>query len=199
MGWGMRKSRLVRGYSLSEVLISLLVTMLVLTVVYQELVSIYVGQMTAADTAQTAADNRAAIDTMTDHVRNASSCNGSSGVNNSVLDSATATSFVYYSSVACAKVTYSLSGTNLMRTVGTGTPTIAARYVSALSFTYYAAATYNTPWATTANPHAPTAAELPQVCGILVDVTTTEDKVVSHMTTTVRLRNAPAKVNMSGL
>lgn len=188
---------------MSEVLISLLITGMILTIVFQQLVTIYVGQMAASNTGQVAADSRQAIDTMADHLRNAAVCTGTGGTLNSALDAATATSFTYYSSNACAKVTYSLSGTNLVRTVGS-TSNVVAYHVSSVSFSYFKAATYNTPWSSTTTATAPTAAELPLVCGVQIKVTTTAKGVNGNnqtqtMCTTVRLRNTPVKVNMSGL
>jgi len=191
-------------------LVGLLISACVLAMVYQQMQSLGIQNVANSNTTQSAADNRSAIDTMADHVRNACACDGSAGTANSVIDTATATSFTYYSGTTCAKVTYSLSGTNLMRTVGTGTPSIVARNISALTFTYYEALTYNSSWGacggstraaslpacTSAN--APTSAELPYICGILIDATTSVDGQITHATTTVRLRNAPRKGNLDG-
>src|SRR5438128_1007835 len=110
-----RRKAARRGFTFSEVLMSLLITSFVLAVVYQLLVTLFAGQVTSVNSGQASADNRQAIATMSDHLRDASSCDGSAGVLQSVLDSGSATSFTYYSTTTCSKVIYALSGTNLTR------------------------------------------------------------------------------------
>jgi len=188
-----------RGFTFSEVLMSLLILSFVLAVAYQLFVTLYVGQMTSANEGRVSADSRQAISMMVDHMRNASSCDGSAGVAQSVLDSAGPTSFTYYSSTTCSKVTYARSGTNLTRQEDTNSPTTEAFNISSISFTYYKAATYNTAWSPTTDPQNPTAAELPYVCGVLVNVMSTSGNVSIKTSTIVRLRNAPRKSNVSGL
>lgn len=197
---GFRRGRQRAGFTFSEVLITMLITMSVLTVVYRQLVALYDGEMTASNEAQGTADNRMAIDTMADHLRNAVlNTSTTTGVNDSALSAASASSFTYYTSATSgATVTYALSGTNLTRTASGGSAVTEAYNLSSLTFTYYKQSTYDNDWTTTTNANAPTAAELPSVCAVLIDASTLESGVTAHMTTVVRLRNSPLKVNMSG-
>lgn len=86
----------------------------------------------------------------------------------------------------------------LNRTRGTQTLTIANSF-QALTFTYYTA-TGKTPsqgacWATTANPNAPTSAEMPNVVAIGVTITVKVGTGARTMTTAVRLRNGPRTIS----
>ncbi|AIE83999.1 PulJ/GspJ family protein [Fimbriimonas ginsengisoli] len=187
------------GFTLLQTLLSLFIGGLVCVIVFQQLLTLSIGQQAASDTNMTATGSRQELDTLADHLRSADSCtNSAAGVLNSVVDAATATSLTYYGDSACTKVRYFLTNGTLSRT-DNGVTTIVARNVSSLSFTYYKAATYNSPWTTTTLPNAPTAAELPYVCGVLIDVTTTYNGVATRMQTTVRMRNAPKKISLDGL
>ncbi|AIE84006.1 hypothetical protein [Fimbriimonas ginsengisoli] len=179
---------------------SLLIGGLVSVIVFQQLVTLMIGQQSNSDMNASTAQTRAAIDTLADHLRGADACtNSSNGTVDSVLDAATATSLTYYyDGTACNKITYSFANGTLSRTAG-GVTTSVVTLVSAVSFTYYKAASYNSPWTTTTNPNAPTAAERPFVCGVLIDITTSSSGVTNRMTTTVRMRNAPKKVRLDGL
>lgn len=187
-----------KGYTLLQTLLALTIGALISSIVFQQLITLLSGQQANSDVGLTAAQTRSALDTLADHVRNASSCTTTgAGTVDSVLDAATANSFTYYVDSSCTKVRYFLTNGTLSRTDNNVT-TIIVRNVSSLSLTYYKATTYNSAWTTTASPSAPTTAELPYVCGILVDVTTTSNGVSTRMTTTVRLRNAPKKTNLAG-
>jgi hypothetical protein len=188
-----------RGFTLLQTLLSLFIGGLISAIVFQQLVTLLVGQQATINMGQSTFQTTSAIDTAADHLRNADSCTvAGAGTVDSVIDAGTATSVTYYGDGACTKISYFLTNGTLSRTENNVTKVIV-RNVSALNLTYYKAATYNTPWSTTTNPNAPTAAELPYVCGVLIDITTTASGVPTRMTTTVRLRNAPKKVNLSGL
>ncbi len=196
-----RQVQRARGYTLLQVLLATVFTSYVLAIVYQNLVTLYVGMTDNANATYSIADARTAIDTMSDHLRNATmNTSTSTGVANSCLSAASANSVTYYtSSAGTSYVTYTLTGSNLTRSVTGGAAVNEAYGLTALSFTYYKAATYETPWQPCTTPSAPTAAELPYVCGIQINATTSYNGVSTQLTTTVRLRNAPIKTSMSGL
>lgn len=188
-----------RGYTLLQTLLALFIGGLVSAIVFQELTVLLVGQQANSDLGMSTSQTRSALDTFADHARNAAACSTSgAGTLDSVVDVATSSSFTYYADSACTKVRYFLTNGTLSRTDNNVT-TIVVRNVSSLTFTYYKATTYNAAWTTCTNPNAPTAAELPYVCGVYIDVTTTSNNVSSRFTTTVRLRNAPKKVGLDGL
>lgn len=188
-----------RGYTLLQTLLALFIGGLISAIVFQELTTLYIGQQANSDLGASTTQTRSALDTFADHARNAAACTTSgAGTVDSVVDAASANSFTYYADSACTKVRYFLNNGTLSRTDNNVT-TVVVRNVTALTFTYYKAATYNTAWSTCASPSAPTAAELPFVCGVYMDVTTTSNGVISRFTTTVRLRNAPKKNGLDGL
>jgi hypothetical protein len=78
--------------------------------------------------------------------------------------------------------------------VATTTPVLTG--VQSLQFTYYvsAGAAYNVPaasWATTGNPNAPTAAELPKIGAVGISVQVNLAGYSRQLTGLVRLRNSP--------
>ncbi len=86
----------------------------------------------------------------------------------------------------------------LNRTRGLATQTLATGMTS-LQFTYYLA-TGKTPaqgacWVTTANPHAPTTAELPNVVAVGITITMPLDGSTRTMTSVVRLRNGSRSIS----
>jgi len=200
-----------RGFTLLQALLSIMFTGFVLAIVYQNLVTLWVGMSTAANMAQSEANNRSAVDTMADHVRNATVATASS----SVLSAATSSSFTYYTSAAGATVQYALATDpnnstlkNLVRTPSSGSATTVAYGITSLSITYYLAAAstagstfaYETgPLSTMTTTTAPTTAQLPSVAAMTIVASSTMKGVPTTMTTTVRLRNSPVKTAMSGL
>jgi hypothetical protein len=185
-------------------LLSILFTSFVLAIVYQNLVTLWVGMSTAANMAQSEANNRSAVDTMADHVRNATVATSTGAV----LSAATASSFTYYTSAAGATVQYALSGGNLVRTPSGGSAVTVAYGITSLTITYYLAAAstagstyaYETgPLSTMTTTTAPTTAQLPSVAAMTIVASSTLKGVPTTMTTTVRLRNSPVKTAMSGL
>lgn len=188
-----------RGATLIETMVTLMVGAVVAAALFQGIGVLAFGWGTATDANNNTARVRTTLDELADHARNAATCgSSSSGVQNSVLDSATSNSFTYYVDNSCTKVKYYLSGTSILRS-DSGKITTLATGVTKLNFTYYKATTYNTAWTTTTNPSAPTTAELPYVCGILIDATCTTNGVSNEFTTTVRMRNAPVKGRLDGL
>ena len=120
------------------------------------------------------------------------------GTGNPTLAAATGSSLTLYDDSLGNTSRYWLDTSTqpyvLSRTRGTQTLTLATG-LQALTFTYYLA-TGKTPaqgscWGTTANPNAPTLAEMPLVVAVGVTVTVAIDGGTRDTTTTVRLRNGP--------
>jgi len=193
-----------RGFTLLQALLSIMFTGFVLAIVYQNLVTLWVGMSTAANMAQSEANNRSAVDTMADHVRNATVATSTGAV----LSAATSNSFTYYTSAAGATVQYSLSGGNLVRTPSGGSAVTVAYGITTLTITYYLAGASTTgstfayetgPLSTMTTTTAPTSPQLPSVAAMTSVASSTMKGVPTTMTTTVRLRNSPVKTAMSGL
>ena len=124
------------------------------------------------------------------------------GSSNATLAAATANSVTLYDDTLGNTSRYWLDATQtppvLNRTRGTQTQQLATG-MKALTFTYYLA-TGKTPaqgacWVATANPNAPTAAELPNIVAVGVTITVAVDGGTRDMTTTVRLRNGPRTIS----
>jgi len=182
-----------------EMLLITMIGALIAGMIFQQMSTLLAGQKMDMDTNLASSQTRQILDIVADHLRSADACTDSgAGTVDSVLDSASGISIVYYGDSACTKVRYFLNNGTLSRTDG-GVTTIVVRNVTSLSFTYYKAATYNGAWTTTTNVHVPSAAEMPYVCGILMDITTDSNGVSNRIFSTVRLRNSPKKTNLSGL
>lgn len=174
---------------------------LIAAMIFQQMSTLLAGQNMDMDNNLASSQTRQSLDAVADHLRNADACTVSaSGTVDSVLDltNTNATSVTYYGNGTCTKVRYFLTNGTLSRTDNNVT-TIIVRNVTALTFKYYKATTYNAAWTLTTSPSAPTAAELPFVCGIQMDITTNSNNVTNRIQTTVRLRNAPKKTNLNGL
>jgi hypothetical protein len=81
-------------------------------------------------------------------------------------------------------------------TSGIGVTSNILSGVTALQFTYYiqSSSSYNASllnWQTTANPNAPTAAEMPKLGAIKISITYAVNGSSRQLTTFVRLRNSP--------
>lgn len=185
--------------TLLQTLLGLFIGGLIATIVFQQLVTLFVGQQVSIDSNLSTQQTRQVLDTVADHLRGASPCTTTgAGVIDSVISTAGKITVTYYSDSACNTIRYWYSNGNLNRTQNGNTVTVV-RNVTAVTFTYYKATTYNSPWTTTINPNIPTTAELPFVCGVLMDVTTNSNGLTSRLTTTIRFRNAPKKTNLSGM
>ena len=124
------------------------------------------------------------------------------GAGNPTLAAANATSFTMYDDNLGTTSRYWLDTSGqpyvLNRTRGTQTLVLATG-LQGLTFTYYIA-TGKTPaqgaaWATTLNPNAPTALELPSIVAVGVTITVNVLTGTRDMTTTIRLRNAPRTIS----
>lgn len=193
----MAKSK--RGVALFE----MLVTTMLMVIVGGVVVSIFGGLGSAWGSITgmnpTLAENRRSMDALAEHFRNAQVCkNASNGVLNSAISAASATSFTYYSDVnTCATVRYYLSNGNLLRNVN-GVNTVVARDVVSLSMTYYKTSTYHGAWTPTTNSSAPTAAELPLIGGVQIQLASRINNQTVTSRIMVRLRNSPRKNRLEG-
>jgi|GEM_PF-5557183 len=189
-----------RGWTAIEAIVGLLCTAVLLTALYSLLGALNVVQTVTADMTASTRDARNALDTMADHLRTSQLCTASGGslVTNASIGSGATNDVTYYSDSSGTTVRYFLSGTNLQRTAG-GTTTTALTNVTSLSYTYYTSSTYNsTSLTATANSHAPTAAELPQLAAIGITASTTTDGRTVQYSSIVRLRNSPKRGNLKG-
>lgn len=196
-----------RGWTAIELMVSLFVTSILLIAMYGLYQMQANVQTEAFDVTASARDARGPLDTLSDHLRMASMCDsgqGCTGVSNSALDSGSASDLTYYSSASGAKVRYHVSGTTLVRTVGTSN-TNALVNVDSLTFTYYVCAlnvdgtapAYNSATLTpTANPNAPTSAELPSLGAVRITASTSTEGRTLQYSTLVRLRNSPKRTKL---
>lgn len=183
------RRRGLRGLTLLQTLFTLMIGGFIAATVFQMLATILISQQTAANLADASSVGRSAIDSIEDHLRNASGCgDDTKGVYGSVLDSANATSFAYYGeSTNCTTVTYSLSGGNLVRTEGTTTK-ILVRNVTSVNFVYTVVDTSTNP-DTTSTTSTPSATQLPLVNAVTITVVTNSGGISNTLTSSVRLRN----------
>lgn len=124
------------------------------------------------------------------------------GAGNPTLAAATANSLTMYDDSLGTTSRYWLDTTTqpyvLNRTRGAQTLALATG-LQGLTYTYYLA-TGKTPaqgaaWATTANPNAPSALELPNIVAVGVTITVNVLTGTRDMTATIRLRNGPRTVS----
>ena len=85
----------------------------------------------------------------------------------------------------------------MKKTDASGT-TVLLTDVQSLQFTYYVSSSANftsttAQWTTTTNANAPTAAEIPNIGAIGINVTINSNGYTRTLSTIVRLRNSPAK------
>jgi type II secretory pathway pseudopilin PulG len=146
---------------------------------------------------------RLTLETLSDDLRNAQPYPGGTGGQYEVLQGACPSAFIIYLDGSGDTASYYIDGTQtppalvVKRTIsGTATVTTLVRGISLVSLTYYVSSggAYNgasTSWTTTANPNAPTAAELPNIGAIYIVAGVSVGGYVRTMSTTVRLRNGP--------
>ncbi|RYG32223.1 hypothetical protein EON81_21140 [bacterium] len=190
-----------------ELVISLIVGTLVGAVVFQQLLSLSAGIRANTDSAGMGVDTRAALDTLSDHVRNAMPCTAVETNKNSVLLTATTTSFSYYTDNTCGKwVRYQYPAKDKLITIANtlgrasddaSNDVVVVKNITSFSLTYYKSDLYNSAW--TEISGAPAVADRPKVCGIRIDVTVTWNGKATRMSTLVRLRNSPVKVGLDGV
>ena len=190
--------RRTTGFSLFEMVVSLAVSLLVAGALFKVFVNSTQSQLVVTSQNDAETEARQPLDSLVDHLRNAQSVSGEGGA---VIKSGTATSVEYYASNSTTDVVkYFLSGTDLMRQVGTAAATTAMTNVQELEFRYFKAATsppkYYTDIVPTADPNAPATSdggEYHLLAVIEVRVVANIDGYTRELNGIVRLRNSPIK------
>jgi hypothetical protein len=192
------KFRIHRGAAMLQLLLSSFISLLIGAMLLMFVRIHVVSRQLAMDQHSAELTAWRPMHRLADNLRKAQSV----GTGSATLSEATATAFTMYDDSAGTTSRYwldsSASPLTLNRTRGTQTLVIATG-MKALKFTYYLA-TGKTPsqgacWATTINPNAPTAVEMPNIVAVGVTITTTGGNGIRNLTTTVRLRNAPRTIS----
>jgi hypothetical protein len=146
-------------------------------------------------------ETRRQLDEMCDQFRSAQP--NTVGSNMQVFSAASASSLTYYSNTSGNTTQFwlntAVSPAALEQTTivsGVSTTTVLLSGVTALQFTYYEQPSLlytaaSSTWTTTANPNAPSAAELPKIGAVDVHLTVTYDGYSRQLYSMVRLRNSP--------
>ena len=190
-----------RGALLIDILIALVLSLIVGAALATLInITYYVSRtLTGQNSADTRARNQ--VDTLADQLRNAQSM--TSGSVKKVFSAAAASDLTCYLNSTGDTQRFWLDTTTTPPTFkrsqtlsGVKTTTVLLSSVSALQFTYYQQAQANytaasSAWSATASPHAPTAAELPNIGAVSISVTVTTNSYTNQISTFVRLRNSP--------
>jgi len=193
------------GRTLLEALIAALLALLIGSALLVLMQSTITARGTILDENTSMRDARTTLDTLADNLRNAQMV-GVLGV----FSAASSNSITCYTNMAGTTTSrYWLDTTttpySFKQTVA-GVTTVLLTDVQSVQFTYYVdpsptAYTSPTLFATSANPNAPTAAEIPNIGAIGITVTVSSvtggsTGVQRTVTTMVRLRNSPAKTHI---
>ena len=182
-----------RAWSTVELLIGLIVTTLMLIALYGLFQTVSVGSNLVENITSSSRDARNPLDTLGDHLRNAQNAAGK------VVSAASSNDITYYTDTTGSNTArYHLSGTSLVRTVGSTNTTVLYN-VTNLTLAYFTSTTYNSSTMTaTTSPSVPTSGELPNLAAIRITASTTTGGKTIQYSTLVRLRNSPVKVNLKG-
>ena len=186
--------RRISGLTIIELVISLVITLMITGALLRVFVDSTTNQVSVENQNEAEAKARQPLDTLIDHLRNAQMYKAG---DLAVINAGTATSVTYYASnSATDTIRYFLDGTDLKRTES-GVTSVVMNDVQELEFTYFQSNVsppqYYTATVTTADPNAPTAAELPLLAQIDVRVVANIDGYVRELQGFVRLRNSPFK------
>jgi len=183
-----------RGVVLFELLVGALIALLLGSVLLQVFASTFTARSAITGQNVAATSSRQPLDWLADHLRNAWLYNN--GTEYKVFSAATGNDLSYYINNNGDSIRYYLSNGELRRVEG-GNTTVEALNITSLTFTYYKSAEYNSAAAiTTADSHAPTAAELPLLSAVHIAATMNVDGFQSYYETLVRLRNSPRKLRV---
>jgi len=147
------------------------------------------------------AEHRRMLDNVAEHVRNAQGCrNTASAYNSQAVVAATSTSVTYIADKdSCSTIRYYLSGTDLMRQVGTATPTRVASDITSMTLSYLKSNSYNSPWSSTTVATTPGSTELNLLSGVKLHLVSNVNGQSITSDVTIRLRNSPQKKSLDGL
>jgi type II secretory pathway component PulJ len=180
--------RLKRGASLTEALVALMLSSIVVGGGFWVYLDSTSQSYFAERYSDAEMDARQQVDLLLDHIRNAQSCKDA---DRAAIKAASATSISYYGSDNVGDViTYGLSGTNLVRSDSSGTKTVLDN-VSKLEFTYFVMSSGTL--TQTSNLNIPDQSELPLLAAVKVEAMAEFDGVSRELSGTVRLRNSPYK------
>lgn len=194
------RRRFQAGLTMIELVVTLVIVSLTLGMVFWGLISLQTLWNNMLDQNTLVSQNRAALDTVVDHIRDAQPCqNASNGTYNSVIAASAAGYITYYTDSAnCGTAKYYVASGNLYRLVGT-TSTIVAQNVTGLTAVYYTSTSYNSATLTaTTSANSPSSTELPNLNSALVTVNSSLNGKTASSSTWVRFRNSPKKATLAG-
>lgn len=194
-----RAGRLRSGRTLVETLIAALLSLFVGSALLMLVQSTMTARTSVQDGNASMRDLRDCLDVLQNNLRNAQMLSGTG-----VFSTATSSSITCYTNMTGTTTTrYWLDTTTtpytFKQTVGGVTTTLLSD-VQSITFTYYVDTSTNytsaTAFTTTANPNAPSAAEMPNLAAVDITVSVTSGGVTRSLTTRVRLRNSPEKTHV---
>ncbi|MDE2127471.1 MAG: hypothetical protein KGJ62_12865 [Armatimonadetes bacterium] len=192
-----------RGQVLTEALVASAIMVLIGAALATLVMTTYRSRSLISESDANLANARRTVDELADNIRMAqlyaTTSGGSMGGGQntySAVAAATANSVTIYtdSSGDTAEFWLDTSNNTLEKTVG-ATTTALLENVTSLQFTYYTSGgEYNAPassWTTTANPQAPTSAELPELAAVAISATVAQNGYSRTLNTQVRMRCSP--------
>ena len=189
-----------RGISLLETLISALAALLIGAAILMLFQATIVSSQTSTGQTAAYADARRALNVLSDRIRNAQMVSGTGAFSAASTSSITCYTDSTGANTAQYWLDTSTTPGSLKQTIKIGASsavtTILHNNVQSLTFTYYVGNGSNftsSTWAKTANPNAPTAAELPTLGAIQLDVNSNDSGRTRPIQTLIRLRNSPNK------
>ncbi len=182
-----------RGASLVEVLVTLIVIGLVMSMLLQAFISLWKSQNAAVGMSSTQQRAQQIVTTVSNAFRSAVQCTSTDTgcIVNSTIEAPTASSCTVYSrnsSNTLVETTYSLSGANFQNQIGTGTPVTVYSNVSTFALTYYSSTTY---YSNALTAYTPTSSTDQDLVAVKIDVTVTMNGQAASYETIVRIRNHP--------
>ena len=193
------------GMSITELLVSLLMTLVISGALFTAFVNTFQARDTVVGQGTVESAARTPIDDLADHLRNAQqywttgSTTPTAVTQSMVIAAGTTTSVTYYKSNSSTDtVRYWLSGSNLQRTADGTTTTVLAN-VQSLLITYYkdAGGNYNVDYnSLTKTGSTLTSADLPLISEVNIYAKVVIDGFKRDLACRVRLRNSPYKLHL---
>jgi len=193
------------GMSITELLVSLLMTLVISGALFTAFVNTFQARDTVIGQGTVESAARTPIDDLADHLRNAQqywttgSTTPTAVTQSMVIAAGTTTSVTYYKSNSSTDtVRYWLSGSNLQRTADGTTTTVLAN-VQSLLITYYkdAGGNYNVDYnSLTKTGSTLTSADLPLISEVNIYAKVVIDGFKRDLACRVRLRNSPYKLHL---
>ena len=192
----LRHRRALRGGTLIELLIGCLVALLTGAALVSLQQTSYVANFTVLGQNFANTSSRRPLDIIGDTLRNAQSVGP--GIGQSLV-AASASDVTCYTATGTSRIYLDTSSHTLMRAKDNGSGAVTQTLVpnvQSLQITYYMPAgnAYNASvagWTTTADPNAPSAAELPSVGAVNIVATVSANGETRTLQTFIRMRNSP--------